>query len=55
MSERKLERGVWAKENDYFVVSKGIKYIQLRLNGTDIGESRFDDICFRKEGIRAGK
>ncbi|MCP4270003.1 MAG: hypothetical protein GY777_31250 [Candidatus Brocadiaceae bacterium] len=49
------ERGVWTKENDYFVVSEGIGYIQLRLTGSGIGKFRFDDICFRKEGIRAGK
>jgi hypothetical protein len=39
----------WIKVKSRFVVPNGINYIRFRLSG--IGDFKFDNICFRKEGL----
>jgi hypothetical protein len=42
--------GEWVKVEKKFTIPDGIDYIRFRLFGAGIGEYRFDDINFRKEG-----
>ena len=41
----------WIHVNNRFTVANGVYYICFRLSGVGIGEFRFDDISFRKEGL----
>jgi hypothetical protein len=45
----------WIKIKNRFIVTDGISYINFSLSGNGIGEFKFDDISFKKEGLRVSK
>ncbi len=51
ISEKADKAKKWVKINKKFAIPENIKYISFRLSGTGIGEFRFDNVCFRKEGL----
>jgi hypothetical protein len=51
ISEKVEETNKWIKIKKKFIIPDNIKYIRFRLSGVGIGGFKFDDICFRKEGL----
>ena len=54
MSEKvdKTEKWIKVKKaKNKFIIPNGINYIKFKLSGVGIGEFKFDNICFRKEGL----
>ncbi len=51
ISEKVDKTKKWVKINKKFAIPENIKYISFRLSGTGIGDFKFDNICFRKEGL----
>ncbi len=45
-----VEHDKWITVEKRFTITDDIKYIRFRLTGVGVGEYRFDDIVFRKEG-----
>ena len=55
ISEKVDKTEKWIKVKREFIIPDNIKYINFRLSGVGIGEFKFDNICFRKAGIRVGE
>ena len=51
ISEKVEKTNKWIKAKNRFIVPSGINYIRFRLSGVGIGDFKFDNICFRKEGL----
>ncbi len=50
-TERIDKAKMWIKIKNRLTIPCNTKYIRVRLSGMGIGDFRFDNICFRKEGI----
>ncbi len=55
ISEKVDKTNKWVKVKKRFTIPNGISYIIFRLSGNGIGEFKFDDISFKKEGLRVSK
>ena len=51
IAERVEETNEWIKIKKRFIIPDNIKYIIFKLSGIGIGNLKFDNICFSKEGL----
>ena len=51
ISKKLISQKKWIRIKKEFIIHDNIKYISFRLSGVGIGEFKFDNICFRKEGL----